>query len=115
MISKPLDQVTESDLQDLIQLRVAERKTLDYKRELPGERPADRDKFLANVASFANTSGGDLIFGIDAPSGTGEPTALLGLDLPRPEDAKLRLEQILQSGLRPSLPQHDIRYFELSS
>ncbi|MFI5351970.1 MAG: helix-turn-helix domain-containing protein [Candidatus Binatales bacterium] len=113
--SKPLDQVTEADLQDLITFRVAERKTLDYKRDLPRASSADRDKFLANASSFANTSGGDLVFGVNAPSGTGEPTSIPGLDLPRPEDEKLRLEQFLQSGLRPALPRHDMRYFQLSS
>ncbi len=115
MISKPLDQITEKDLQDLIDFKVAERKTLDYKRDLPGGTAADRDKFLANVSSFANTSGGDLVYGVDAPSGTGEPTSIPGLNLPEPEGEKLRLEQFLQSGLRPTLPRHDIHYFQLSS
>ncbi len=115
MISKLIDQIIERDLQDLIELRIAERKTLDYKRDLPARTPTDRDKFLANVSSFANTSGGDLIYGIEAPSGTGEPTSIPGLDLPNPEEEKLRLEQYLQSGLRPTLPRHDIHYFRLNS
>jgi hypothetical protein len=33
MISKPLDQITERDLQDLIDFKVAERKTLDYRHD----------------------------------------------------------------------------------
>jgi predicted HTH transcriptional regulator len=115
MIPKSVDQIVESDLQDLIDSKVGERKTLDYKRDLPKGTPADRDKFLANVSSFANTSGGDLVYGIEAPSGTGEPISIPGLDLSKPEDEKLRLEQYLQSGLRPTLPRHDIRYFQLSS
>ena len=115
MIPKSLDDIVEGDLQDLVARRIAARKTLDYKRELPGGAPSDRDKFIANVSSFANTSGGDLIFGVDAPSGTGEPTFIPGLELAAPEDAKLRLEQFLQSGLRPSLPRHDIRYFKLTT
>ena len=57
MLSKPLDQITERDLQDLIDFTVAERKTLDYKRDLPVGTPTDRDKFLANASSFANASG----------------------------------------------------------
>ncbi len=115
MIPRPLYQISEKDIQDLIKFRVAERKTLDYKRDLPGDRTGDRDKFLAEVSSFANTSGGDLIFGIDAPSGTGEPRSIPGLELATPEAAKLRLEQFLQSGLRPSLPRHDIHYLQLNS
>ncbi|MFZ0889265.1 MAG: ATP-binding protein [Candidatus Binataceae bacterium] len=111
MLSKQLDQITEADLNDLITLRIAERKTLDYKRQLPDER----EKFVADVSSFANTSGGDLIYGIDAPSGCGEPTSIPGLSLQAPEQEKLRLEQFLQSGLRPPLPRHDIQPIGLNS
>ena len=40
MINKPLDQITEADLGDLMKAAVAERKTLDYKQQLPDTNDA---------------------------------------------------------------------------
>jgi predicted HTH transcriptional regulator len=65
MIPKPLAEITESDLLGLITNGIAESRTLDYKRSLPGNSDADKKEFLADVSSFANTAGGDLVFGID--------------------------------------------------
>ena len=59
MIPKRLDDITEPDLQQLIDNKVGERKTLDYKLEPPTDDTDAKQKFLANVSSFANTAGGD--------------------------------------------------------
>lgn len=48
---------------------VSEGRTIDYKRELPGNSDGDKKEFLADVSSFANTSGGDLILGVDENAG----------------------------------------------
>ena len=61
---KSLDKITESDLQELIDNGVAEGKTLDYKEKLSGNSDAEKKEFLYDVSSFANASGGNLIFGI---------------------------------------------------
>jgi len=38
---------------------------LDYKRDVPGESDQDKKEFLADISSFANATGGDLIYGVD--------------------------------------------------
>lgn len=45
---------------------------LDYKRDLPGDKDAEKKEFLADVTSFANAGGGDIVFGIveDADAAT---------------------------------------------
>ena len=82
---------------------VAERRTLEYKRELPS--PIDKDRkreFLADVTSFANSQGGDLIYGIDAPKGV--PTAIVGIAADDWDAELLRWEAIIQDGVEPRLP-----------
>ena len=66
---KSLDKITESDLQELIDNGVAEGKTLDYKEKLSGNSDAEKKEFLYDVSSFANASGGNLIFGITEDKG----------------------------------------------
>ena len=50
MIPKQLDQVTEADLNDLVDAGVSERKTLDYKQQLPETNDAGKRELLADVS-----------------------------------------------------------------
>ena len=62
MISGPLEAIGTDTLNRLIANGVAESRTLEYKRDLPN--PKDKDskrEFLADVTSFANSQGGDLL------------------------------------------------------
>ena len=81
MIPKNIDQITEKDLQDLIDNSVVERKTLEYKQSLPGNSDSEKKEFLNDISSFANTSGGDLIYGIIEDRDTGIPKTLEGLEI----------------------------------
>ena len=99
MIPKRLDEIVESDIESLQANSVAEGKTIDYKQSLPANTDADKKEFLADVSSFANTAGGDLIFGIVEAQGLPSETAGLTIsDL----DAELRrLDSIIADGLDP--------------
>ena len=55
----------KSDLQNLIDHQVREGKVIEYKRDLYGNTDSEKKEFLADVSSFANTVGGDLIIGMD--------------------------------------------------
>jgi hypothetical protein len=101
MIPKRVDDITEDDLLALITNGVGEGRTIDYKRELPGNGDADKKEFLADVSSFANTSGGDLVFGIDEDQGL--PTQITGFQSIDTDLEVRRLESILTSGLDPRL------------
>ncbi|MGF6971529.1 hypothetical protein OKW43_008624 [Paraburkholderia sp. WC7.3g] len=58
-----LDAVTEVDILALIDHGVRESRTLDYKRDWPADRDA-RMELAKDVCAFANTLGGDLVFGL---------------------------------------------------
>jgi len=105
MISKPIHQLKRSDLHALIG-NVRESKTLEFKREMPAGTSDEKIKFLAAVSALANTSGGDLLIGIETAQGI--PIAIPGIALTNPDGEKLRLEQILASQLDPRLPRVDL-------
>ncbi len=101
MIQKPLETITEDDLLALITNGVNEGRTIDYKRDLPGNSDDDKKEFLADASSFANTSGGDLVFGMDEAQGL--PTQLTGFQSANADMEIRRLESILASGLDPRI------------
>ena len=100
-LSKPLEAIEESDLLALVDNQVSERKTIEYKEALPGNADGDKKEFLADVSSFANASGGDLIYGISEQSGI--PVELRGLELSNVDAEILRLESCIQTGIAPRL------------
>lgn len=106
MISKRLDTVAVADLQNLIDNKVQEGKSIEYKRKLPGDSDTDKARFLAVVSSFANTAGGDLLLGVVEEGGL--PKSLVGAEIVDLDAQTLRIDQILLNGLEPRLPRVDI-------
>jgi hypothetical protein len=112
MLPGPLDSVDGAAIARLLTNGVAESRTLEYKRDLPDPRDKEsKREFLADVTSFANAQGGDLLFGIDAPKGL--PVAIPGLALEDPDGELLRWEAILQDGVEPRLPGLRLRWIQL--
>jgi len=101
MILKPIDQITEADLNALITAGVTERKTLDYKQQLPDLTDARKRELLADVSSFANTAGGDLVFGITESAGV--PTGIPGVKIGDADQEILRFDSIIRDGLSPRI------------
>jgi predicted HTH transcriptional regulator len=101
VILKPIDQITEADLSDLVTDGDSERKTLDYKQQLPDPDDAGKRELLADVSSFANTAGGDLIFGITESAGV--PTSVPGVQIADTDHKSLRLDSIIRTRLSPRI------------
>ena len=113
MLPYPIDVITEPNILDLPKSGVAEGRTLDFKRELPGGRDEDIKEFLADVTSLANTQGGDLVFGVEDQDGFA--TAICGVSPPSIDDAILRLENLMRDGVQPRLPSARIRWIPLTA
>ena len=60
MLPVRIEDVDVAALEALVENEVAEGKTIEYKRELPGGADSDKVPFLEAVSAFANTAGGDL-------------------------------------------------------
>lgn len=101
MIRKPLAEISESDLIALVDNEVAEGRTIEYKRDLPADSREGRSEFMSDVLSFANSSGGDLIFGIAESSGV--PIELEGVDVSDPDAIGLRFENICRDNIEPRI------------
>jgi len=107
VISKPFDEIEKADIDAMIADGVAEGRTLDFKESLPGNGDGDKKEFLADVASFANASGGDLIFGVAESDGAAaDAPGLAGIN----NDAEtLRLDSSIRNGIEPRIPGVRIR------
>lgn len=101
MIPKPLNKIAEADIQALKETGVQEGQTLEFKRELPGTRDEDKREFLADASSFANTEGGDMIYGVAEEQGI--ITDIVGASSPDFDAEILRLENLVRDGISPRM------------
>lgn len=105
--------VTEAVLQELVQNEVVESKWLEYKSVLPENTHDAKVKFLAEVSSFANTAGGDLVFGIKEADR--KPVEVCGVGSGPVDLEKQRLESVLRDGVEPRIPGVMIHEVSLAS
>ncbi len=105
-LEKPIEQVAEADLLTLIENGVSEWKTIDYKLTLPGKSDGDRKEFLGDVSSFANASGGHLVYGMreEVREGRKVPVELSGVESGDADAAVLSCESSIRDGIRPRIP-----------
>ena len=101
MINKSFPEIDLADILQLIENGIAESKTIEYKRELPNTCNEAKKEFLADVSSFANSEGGDILFGIEAESGI--PIKLSNLDIADNDKALLQYESIIRDGIAPRI------------
>jgi hypothetical protein len=109
MIQKHIDSIEKADIDALITDGVLESKSLEYKQELPANSDKHKKEFLADVSSFGNATGGDIIYGIKAATDidgkkTGGPENVLPISGVTADEAKLRLEEMVRNGIDPRLP-----------
>jgi len=111
MIPKNFDDITKADIDLLVDNKTSEIKTLEYKQELPGPKDSDKKEFLADISSFANASGGDVIYGIgeavdENGKKTGEPEAVVPIEDVNADEAKRRIEDLVRAGIEPRIRIH---------
>ena len=97
----PLERIDQSQLQALLlDGKAAEALSIEYKRDTYGGNDTAKAEFLADISSFANTRGGDLLIGIEAPAGVPSSfTPFMG----DADAERLRFEQMIRSGLEPRI------------
>src|ERR1700686_909156 len=94
----PFDQIDQAQLRRLVDARAAETRDIEYKQASYGNADADTAEFLADISSFANTAGGDLIIGMTAAQGVPTGFAPFAGDH---DPEILRLENMARTGLQP--------------
>jgi Putative DNA-binding domain len=105
------DDINETHVNELIQTQRAESLYIEYKRETYGGSDKQHKEFLADISSFANAAGGDLIIGVDAAKGVPKSIVPFTADA----DAEVRrLEDMARMGLEPRIPNLQARQMPLS-
>jgi hypothetical protein len=108
VIQKPFDRIEKADIESLVTNEVREGRTLEYKQALPTNLDDDKREFLADVSSFANASGGDILYGItekrDADGkATGIPDVASGLGGINSDQECRRLDSMTRDGIQPRI------------
>lgn len=70
LFGKAIDDIKDSDLQDLVNNKIPEDQTLEYKRQMYA--PNDNLEILRDISSFANAFGGDVVIGIEEKGGVAQ-------------------------------------------
>ncbi len=112
MIGKKLSEVGISDILALITNSVSEGKTIDFKGMYCLDSPRQKWEFLADISSFANTSGWNLIFGIKEDEGIAKEITPFEIDDIDAE--KQKIESIVRDGISPRI-NIDPQFIEVES
>jgi hypothetical protein len=117
MLPINIEEVTPEHIASLVDNKVSERKVLEYKEKLPEGNDLAKKEFLGDVSSFANSFGGDIIYGIrdqrDRGKATGVPEAIVGLAGLNVSAEITRLESMMRDGIRPRIPNVQARDIEI--
>lgn len=95
--------MTEKELQFFIDNGVVENRYLEYKKELKIDRDKEKKEFLADISSFANASGGKIIYGISEERETGKPKEIVGIDFKNVDQEIQKLDNIIKTGIEPRI------------
>ncbi|MEK4459658.1 ATP-binding protein [Paenibacillus sp. FSL R10-2748] len=97
----PISQITEADLQNLITNSVSESRFLDYKEQLHIQQQSEKKEFLSDISAFANSGGGEMIFGVSETGG--QAVSINGIPVTDPDALKLQIENIIRTGIAPRI------------
>ncbi|MGO4479776.1 helix-turn-helix domain-containing protein [Massilia sp. 2TAF26] len=103
-MSLPSDLTTtrQEHLTALVEARVGENTYLDFKRDLPSRDARGTQDLVADVSAFANSTGGDLIYGIDE-DGEGQASRIVPQAGNMDEEVR-RVQDVLMNNIEPRVP-----------
>lgn len=108
IFGKRADQLTADDIKRLVDNKVQETKSLDYKKELKFSQDKDRKEFLFDITSMFNTDGGCLVYGIeeskdDKGQNTGTPETITGITIENYDKLVQQIEDTVKGNSEPSI------------
>jgi len=108
---KPLRDVTEADIRQVVESGLEEHMQLEYKSELYKGSDNGKREFLLDVCMFANANGGILLIGIperrdekDQPTGAPDPTGVLGIEIDNPGAVLATYDASVTDSIEERLP-----------
>lgn len=118
IFGKRINAITTDDINGLVENKIQESKSLDYKRELKLDENKEKKEFLFDVSAFYNTEGGCLIFGIEESKdekgqNTGTPEKICGINIENEDKLVQQIEEIIKGGTDPSISNVEIEVKEI--
>ena len=115
IIDKNIEDIIKEDIQLLIDNAVCESRFLDYKQELHIDTDGDKKEFLADISSFANSAGGDIILGVEEDNTDKIPTSMCGI--PYENDDKLirKIEDLIRQSIQPVILNIQFKVIDIGS
>jgi hypothetical protein len=101
MFGKVLNDISIKDIETVVQNRIPESRTLDYKLDVHPEGDAGNKEFLKDISAFANTAGGYLIYGVEEKKGI--PAAIKGVEVDDFDKLRQRFDNLLRTGVDPPI------------
>lgn len=104
MLDKRLEDTEIEDIKTLIGNDTAENRRLEYKRQLNITSVEEKQEFLRDVIAFANSNGGDIIFGIAENKNDAINYSIEGFDIDETEDQlNQKIINIVRDSTEPKL------------
>lgn len=95
---------TQEHIDQLVSEQTLEGPHLDFKRDFPtGWNESAKHEFLADATAFANSGGGDIVFGIDE-DGQAQASAVIPQSIQNTDQEIRRLQDFLLNLVEPRLP-----------
>jgi hypothetical protein len=95
---------TKVDIRDIEQLvanAVPESRTLEYKKNISIGGDKEKKEFLADISSFANADGGDIIYGLSEVEGIANELA--GITENDMDSFLQKIDNLLRDGIQPRI------------
>ncbi|MDD2745348.1 MAG: ATP-binding protein [Candidatus Gracilibacteria bacterium] len=101
MLNKPIQNITLEDFHALVESGARESINMDFKQFYSTTEPGKKADFLADISAFANTSGGDLIYGIKEVDGVA--SEVTSFDVADHDQELLSITSLVQEGIEPRI------------
>ena len=109
---KNVEEIEILDMQELVG-NVKEIKSLDFKRIIKIDNDSEKEEFLADISSFANSVGGNTIYGIEEENGLA--TNLCGFKTDNIDSLILKIENLLRDSIKPRINNIGIKSLKLEN
>lgn len=108
----PIRKFTPEFIHRLIEMKIPESDFLEYQADLRFGTTEEKKELLADVSSFANSGGGNIVFGIEEGS-RGEPVSICGLPGLDSATCVTAIDDIFRLGFSRPIPGLEVRVISL--
>ncbi len=109
---KNIEEIEILDMQELVG-NAREIKSLDFKGTIKTDSDAEKEEFLTDISSLANSVGGHIIYGIEEKEGLA--TNLCGFETDNIDSLILKTENLLRDCVKPRINNIGIKSLKLEN